>query len=112
MNQKLMKAFWDGFADLVAAFFEKARRSGLSIMLLIIMSGGLLYKAQSLEGTCEEHMKELRTEFDYDRKQAAEALNMARRDFFECDIRRQELAIKVAELSIRVQMLERENKKR
>jgi hypothetical protein len=107
-----MKAFWDGFADLVAAFFEKARRSGLSIMLLIIMSGGLLYKTQSIEGACEEHMKEMRQQFEYDRQQAAESLNQARRDFLECDLRRQELAIKFAELSIRVQMIEKETKKR
>lgn len=105
-----MNAFFKGFADLVTAFFEKARKQGFSIMLLIVVSGGLLYKTVDIERGCSKHMKELRSEWDTDKKQWSEALNYARRDFLECDMRRQELAIRFAELTVRVQMLEKKKR--
>ena len=112
MNQEIMKALLTGFAELVSAFFDKARKQGFSIMLLVVMSGGLLYKTADVERSCAEDMKAMREDRERENGQWAEALNNARRDFLECDLRRQELAIKFAELSIRVQMLEKETKKR
>lgn len=111
MDNTVMQAFWKGVADLITAFFEKARRQGFSIMLLVIMSGGLIWKTADIERGCAEHLKALQEKANEDNKKWSDALNYARRDFLECDLRRQELAIKFAELTVRVQMLER-NKKR
>lgn len=110
MENPVMSAFWKGFAELVTAFFDKARKQGFSIMLLIVVSGGLLYKTIDIERGCAYNLRELREQSERDKKQYSEALNLARKDFWECDMKRQELAIKLVELTVRVQMLEKKKR--
>lgn len=107
MNGTVMNAFWNGFASLITAFFEKAKRQGFSIMLLVVVTCVLLWRSLSVEAACDRKIIALQAQQSSDRVIWAQALNAARSDFLECDLRRQEMAIKVAELTVRLSQLEK-----
>lgn len=107
MNGTVMNAFWNGFASLVTAFFEKAKRQGFSIMLLVVVTCVLLWRSLSVEAACDRKIIALQAQQSADRAGWERSMDSARSDFLECDLRRQELAIKVAELTVRLSQLEK-----
>ena len=49
MENEVMRAFLNGFAALVTAFFREVAKHGLSIMLLTIISVSLLLRGERME---------------------------------------------------------------
>lgn len=98
MNQIIMKALITGAAGLVAAFFEKAKKQGLSIMLLVLVSVGLLWAMREGERECAAEMKALRRQMEARQLDWMNALNQSRIDLIQCDEKREQLALRVAVL--------------
>lgn len=102
MNQEVMKAFFLGLAKLTTAFFEEAAKHGFSIIMLTLVACGLLLRSINVEAACERKLEAFEARADRDNARLAESLREASKSLYSCDSSRQELAIKVAELSAQV----------
>lgn len=113
MNQVIMDTLLKGIASLLDSMFKTASRKGLSflVMMGVIagLSGGLWYAIDSnvqARAEWKREAKEIKDEY-------TAALNSARRDadvrearitakLEMCDSERQQLAIKLAELTVKI----------
>lgn len=100
MSNLIMDALKEGFANLIRAFFSQAVRHGFAIIILSLVACGLLIRSISVENGYEQKIERLDQRIDDNNRQWSAALNAARADFLECDLKRQELAIKLAELTV------------
>lgn len=95
MNQIVMEAFWRGLANLTTAFFDKAKKQGFSIILLIIVSGGLLARSISAENGCDKRVQAVEQRLEATNAAWSEALSEAREDWYRCDSMRQAQALRI-----------------
>lgn len=95
MTGLIMKAFLQGFAGLVTAFFDKAKKQGFSIMLLVVVAGILLWRSLSVETACEKKVERLEIKIESINKSWSAALNVARTDWYKCDSLRQAQAVRL-----------------
>lgn len=95
MESIIMKALAEGFAGLITSLFDKARKNGLSIILLTVASGGLLWRSLDVESTCEDRVERLETKIEANDIKWSAALNIARNDFLKCDSLRQEQSLRI-----------------
>lgn len=91
MNNIIMESL----IALAKAIIDKARKKGFDILLLLACLIFLGYWVMKLDARVTDNNKAWETRF----LKEAEALNQARIDFLECDIKRQELAVRVTELT-------------
>lgn len=105
-----MEAFYAGLVRLINAFFVEAARHGFAIIVLSLVACGLLLRSVKIEARYEQKIAEVDLRIEKTNKQWLAALNEARADLIECDIRRQELAIKVAELTVQFRNLKKGKK--
>lgn len=95
MKDLFMEALWKGLAGLTAAFFEQARRHGFSIMLLVLVSGGLLFRSITVESGCDKRVQAVEARLESTNAVWSAALNEARADWYKCDSLRQAQALRI-----------------
>ncbi len=97
-NDKIMGALIAGLIKVIDAFADKVAKRPLEIIILVLVSVGLAFKLDSAESNCERKIQALEIRMDTANKSWADALNLARTDFLECDVKREALGIEVKEL--------------
>ena len=91
MENEVMRAFLNGFAALVTAFFREVAKHGLSIMLLTIISVFVWLRGERMEAKMEDKIAKINAE-------CSTAINETNRRLQECERDKYDLSIRVAVL--------------
>lgn len=97
-ESKIMGALIAGVVKIIDAIADKIAKRPLEIGVLCLVCIGLAFKLDSAEVKCERKIAAVEHRLEAANKMWSDALNQARTDFLECDIKREALSIEVKEL--------------
>jgi len=98
MKNLIMAAITEGIVKVINSVADKIARRPLEIGVLALISISLAFKLDASERKAEVKIQAVETRLDRANKMWSEALNAARTDFLECDVKREALSIEVKEL--------------
>jgi hypothetical protein len=98
MKNEVMGATSAALVKVIDSVADKIARRPLEIGVLVLISVSLAFKLDASERKADTKIQALEDRIDRSNKMWSEALNAARTDFLECDVKREALSIEVKEL--------------